>query len=157
MSQDHKETGGKPYSVSPRYQVAFVDAATAFLIDERGYIALQGKGVVAVLRCLQGAPHTAEAVVEQVADVLSADEARAHIARLIDDGYVREHYDDIDSRETAYWHVQGIDPRQATDRLRQARVALQVFGPVDVSPLAQRLHQMNIEVINHATNNTHTG
>ncbi len=154
MTQDHKTHTGKRYAVSPRYQTAFVDPDTVFMIDEHGYMALQGKDVVAVLRCLQQAPCTVEAVAEQVADVLSADAARAFLAKLIEDGYVLEHHDDIDNQESAYWHAQGIDPRQAADRLRQARVALQVFGPIDGSPLARRLHQMNIEVINPETENT---
>lgn len=150
MQQNHKETTGTCYVVNPRYQVAFVDAGTVFLVDERGYIALQGTGVVAVLRCLQHGPCPAEAVVRQVADVLPAREARAIMARLLDEGHVTEHYDEVDSRETAYWQSQGLSARQAAGRLRRARVSLQVFGPVDAAPLAHQLGRMKVEVIRQA-------
>ncbi|MFQ5568414.1 MAG: TOMM precursor leader peptide-binding protein [Rhodothermales bacterium] len=150
MPQTHNETDGKCFVVSPRYQVAFVDADAVFLVDERGYIALQGTGVVAVLRCLQRAPCTVETVARQVADMLPADEACAIMARLLGDGHVIEHHDDIESQEIAYWHYGGVDPRQAADRLRQARVALRAFGPIDGTSLAHHLCRMNIEVISPA-------
>ena len=125
----------------PHFHVEIVpDEDVVYLLSEKGHHALRGF-LYRVLAPLLDGTHGVSAIVEQLKGFASEERIRYALERLEHQGYL------VDAAETlpdaaAFWHLHGIDPRQATP----ARVAFYTFGQVQEHACVDQLKALGIHI-----------
>jgi ribosomal protein S12 methylthiotransferase accessory factor len=133
---------------SPQYHVEVVEPEGVYLLSERGHTVLKGAVHCRLAPLLDGR-HTAAAIVDRLVDEGGASAADVYYALgvLERKGYAVEADGAVPLEQAAFWRGLGLDPMQATRRLREGRVALTAFGDVPTAPFAAALAGLGAQIV----------
>jgi ribosomal protein S12 methylthiotransferase accessory factor len=127
------------------FHVEVVDPEGVFLLSERGHIVLKGQLHCRLAPLIDGR-HTADDIVDELADGATPAEVYYALALLEEKGYVAEANGTVPPDRTAFWHELGLDGSEAERRLQATTVSLARFGAVPIDPFASALAALHISV-----------
>lgn len=132
----------------PQYHVVVVEPEGVYLLSERGHTVLKG-AVHCQLAPLLDGRHTSDAIVDRLVGAGRASAAEVYYALglLERKGYAVEADGAVPIGQAAFWRGLGLDPMQASRRLRESCVALAVCGAVPTAPLATALAGLGVRVV----------
>ena len=125
------------------YAIQVVDGQGLFVVSEMEQVLLQGSLYEMVAPLLDGRP--IDDVIDALAERTKPGKVVYTIKRLHERGFVIDDPGLPDRAQAAWWSVQGIEPKEAAERLSQCTVAVKGFG-VDPQPLAEMLGSLSVRV-----------
>ncbi len=136
----------------PRFKAHFrvetVGGEGVFLLSEKGPTVLHGRLNEQVAPLIDGR-RSADEIAEQLEGTLSAAEVYHALRHLEKKGYLAEG-NGLTSADgpalQAFWHLQGIDPISAAQRLAETTVSLTTLAGLDADPLAAALDALHVRV-----------
>ena len=129
----------------PAFRVEVVDPEGVYLLSERGAHVLQGELYCRLAPLLDGR-HTADDLVDALADEASPAEVYYALGRLEQGGYVIAADGTQSPAHAAFWDALEMDAAQVGNRLHKSTVAVSRFGAVAGAPLAAALEAMGFRV-----------
>ena len=129
----------------PTFHVEVVGPEGVFLLSEQGHFVLKGELYCAMAPLLDGL-HTADEIVDALADEGSAAEVYYALSLMESKGYAVEVAAEIPIGRAAFWYAAGIDPTVAEQRLRDTPVTLIAAGTVAIPPLADVFTGMGLQL-----------
>ncbi len=129
----------------PHYHVERVEGEGVYLLSESEQRLLRGHLYEQVAPLIDGR-RTAADIADHLQDRVAADDVNYALELLEQKGYLAEADDQLPAGETAFWAIQGIEPRQALRLLAETRVAVTALGAVEAEPFKALLHLIHVEV-----------
>jgi oxazoline/thiazoline synthase len=129
----------------PTFHVEVVNPEGVYLLSERAAYVLRGELYCRLAPLLDGR-HTADNLVDALADVASPAEVYYTLARLEQKGYVIAADGVLSPARAAFWDALGLDTAQVETRLHESTVTVTRFGAVAVEPLAAALEALGVRV-----------
>jgi ribosomal protein S12 methylthiotransferase accessory factor len=129
----------------PHYHIERVEGEGVYLLSESDQRLLRGHLYEWVAPLIDGR-RTAADIVDHLQDQVSADDVNYALLKLEQTGYLAEGDDRPPAGEAAHWSIQGIEPRQATRRLAEARVKVTALGAVETEPFLALLYLVHVRV-----------
>ncbi len=126
------------------FHVEVIPPDTVYLLTESGHTVLTGP-LFALLAPLLDGYHTVEAIIDRLADQVTAAEVYYALMHMEDKGYINEANAPLSKEVAAFWNLIGIDARLAQSRLEHLCVACTAFGNVAVAPFASELATFNLQ------------
>ena len=127
------------------FHVEVIEPEGVFLLSEQGHFLLKGELYCRIARLLDGS-HTADGIVDALADEASAAEVYYALSLLEARGYTVAAALEVPSERAAFWQAAGVDAATAERRLREASVAVVAAGAVAIEPVAEALGAMGLRV-----------
>jgi oxazoline/thiazoline synthase len=127
------------------FHTEIVEPDTVYLLSEKGHSVLRGKLYVLLAPLLNG-NHTVTEIVAMMQSKMSAYEIYQVITRLENKGYITESEDNLLANEAAFWNLQDMDFRNASNRLASKRVSIKSFGSVDENTFISALDSLKVVV-----------
>ncbi len=127
---------------SPMFHVEIVESEGVFLLSERGHFVLKGAVHCRLAPLLDGT-HTVDQIVARVAGDTSPAHVYYALAQMEKKGYLVP-ADTVAHDHAAFWRSFGLDPFEATRRLRAGRVALLACGGASAGALAGALAALDV-------------
>jgi ribosomal protein S12 methylthiotransferase accessory factor len=134
-----------PVHFKAHLRVEAVPGEGVFLLSEKGQAVLRGRLYELVVPLLDGR-HTADDLADQLDGQLSSAEVYHVLGRLQKKGYLAEGNGAVPNGQSAFWHIQDIDPDAAARRLSEATISITAFGGLETGPLAAALEALGIGV-----------
>ena len=129
----------------PHFHVEAVEPSTVYLMSEQEHIALSGRIYVLLAPVLNG-HYTVDEIVEQLKEHTSLFGIYHTLTNLESQGYLTETVNILPNEVTAFWSLQGVDPRVAISNLQDTRVSVTAVGTVKTEPFISALESLNIQV-----------
>ena len=125
------------------YQV--VPAEGAVLLSEYGQTVLRGECSYRLVPLLDGS-HTIEEMFHLLNDQFSGSEVMQALAGLHRQGYLIMRPPSIPPEQSIFWEGIGINPEQASQRLKETIVKIFTIGDIDPAPLRTLLTPLGIRI-----------
>ncbi len=125
------------------FHVEVIPPDTVYLLTEIGHTVLTGR-LFALLAPLLDGYHTVKAIIDRLADQVTAAEVYYALMHMESKGYINEANVSLSGEVAAFWNLLGIDARLAQRRLEHLCVACKAFGNVAVAPFASELATFNL-------------
>ncbi|MRG93717.1 TOMM precursor leader peptide-binding protein [Polyangium spumosum] len=131
----------------PRFKRSFrvetIEGEGVYLLWEGGSHVLHGRTHQVLAPLLDG-KLTEQEICERLLEHVSPAEVFYAITMLRRGGFVTNDEADMPPAEAAFWDGLDIEPAQARERLRRARVALVALGDVETTPVVEALDELGI-------------